>query len=685
MNKIKKTLMMILALIVSLLEMGQVLASTYNGRLYEVWDNESGVNVYGAESNGWMDYNSWMIKSTIDNRIYYCVDPALALDGAVIGSHDIVSGKENIIGKANLTAEKYRQVHLLAYYGYGYKDNNVDHKSKKWYGITQVMIWRVMRPDLTWTFKTSRNGTPSNSNFANEVAEMQRLVDDHKKAPSFAGKTYEVIIGQSIEVDDTNGVFSNFNVSGTPNGVTVKKNGNKVIITGTKIGTTKVDFEKSSRTTEEVALLTSTEYQDVIAMGKTDPATFSINVKVTGGTIRVQKIDSIKEKPTPLGEATFKDAVYGVYDLDGNEVGRITTDNTGKGLLTLPLGSYKVKEIKAPLGYHLSDEEFLVTLTAEENEVLLNANEKVIRGKVLLTKLKGGAGDPFVIEAGAGFDIINKDGKVVEKLVTNEKGVSVAQLPYGTYTLHQTKGSENYAFVDDVTIDLFEEKVYEIELKNLKKSKLEFTKVDYSSGDPLPNTLVEIYKEDDTLIYSCRTDSNGKCELPNLEIGKYYILEKDAPKYYRINPDKMPFEVKENGKIIKAVMKDERKEGNLIFTKTDITGKKKLEGALIEIFFTEKNMKVFKGETNQNGEVKIEGMKAGKYCIYERKAPEGYELSKKPVCFEILEDGETVKASMTNNGKIIVPDTRLNDYTYIICVVVVLAGIGYLIYEKRKH
>ena len=55
------------------------------------------------------------------------------------------------------------------------------------------------------------------------------------------------------------------------------------------------------------------------------------------------------------------------------------------------------------------------------------------------------------------------------------------------------------------------------------------------------------------------------------------------------------------------------------------------------------------------------------------------------ICFEILKDGETLKVNMTNNGKIVVPDTRLNDYTYIICTVIVLAGIGYLIYEKRKH
>ena len=685
-NMKNKIIMFLLIIFLLLIGITKVEASTFQNSVYEVWHPNSGFNVFAAESNGWMDYNSWMIKSTIDSRTYYCVDPAIPLTGAIEGSHDIISGKENIIGKANLTAEKYRQVHLLAYYGYGYKDNNVDHTVKKWYGITQVMIWRVMRPDLTWTFKTNRNGTPSNSNFASEVREMQSLVDNHKKAPSFAGKTYEVVLGQTIEVEDSNAVVSNYNTTGSVNGVSVKKSGNKLLITGTKLGNTKVNFEKASRTTQEVALLTSTEYQDVIAMGKTDPATFSINVEVTGGTIKLQKIDSIKEKPVALGESTLKGAVYGVYNLDGKEVGRITTDQNGKGELTLEFGKYKVKEIEAPKGYHLSDEEFEVELTKENNEVEITAKDKVIRGKVFLTKKKGGAGDPFVIEAGAGFDILNKDGKVVEKLVTNEKGVSIAQLPYGTYTLHQTKGSENYAFVDDVTVDLFEEKVYEIELKNLKKTKLEFSKTDFSTGEPVPNTLVEIYTENDELVGSCRTDKNGKCELPNLDIGKYYILEKDAPKYYRLNEEKMPFEVKANGEIVKCNMKNHRKEGNLEFTKTDESGNNALEGALIEIVFMDLKQTVFKNETGEDGKIKLDGLVAGKYCIYERKAPEGYELSKDPICFELDEEGQTIKINMINKLKTIVPDTGLVEsklFNYVGLGFIVL-GVVYLAYDKTK-
>ena len=59
------------------------------------------------------------------------------------------------------------------------------------------------------------------------------------------------------------------------------------------------------------------------------------------------------------------------------------------------------------------------------------------------------------------------------------------------------------------------------------------------------------------MIFSGRTDENGKIIIENLEYGKYYILEKEAPKGYKLNPEKMWFEIKNDGEVVKAIMKDE--------------------------------------------------------------------------------------------------------------------------------
>ena len=688
MKKINKILFIVLTFVLAIIGIEKVNADTYKGRIYDVYHPESGFSVFAAESNGWMDYNSWMIKSSLDDRIYYCIDPAVALGSAPAGSFNIITGDNNIIGKSNLTKAKYEKVRLLAYYGYGYKNGTIDHTSKKWYGITQVMIWRVMRPDLTWTFKASRNGTPNNNLFKEEVAEMNKLVANHGKTSSFKDKKVKLLIGESITLTDTNNVLQNFSRVNNPKNVTIKENGNKLTITANKNGTEAINYNFRNGIANQVALLTSPTYQDVIIRGKPiDLPYFGIQVEVTGGTVNLQKIDATTNKNKAQGEATLKGAIYEIYDSDNNSVGQITTDENGQGKIILDYGKYSIKEIKAPKGYNLSDEVYEFEITKENTNVNIEAKDQVITGKLLLTKTKGGAGENFTKEKNATFNILDSKDNVVETITTNKNGLAIALLPYGTYTIQQITGEENYVLSEDTKVSIKENKIYEVNIKNLKLSKLEFTKTDFSTDKPLPNTLIEIYKDDDSLIYQGRTDKNGKIEVPNLKIGKYYILEKEAPKYYRLNTEKMPFEITENGQIIKVTMQNKRKEGNLELIKIDSLTKKPLASSLIEIYFTETNEKVFKGKTDKDGKIFIEGLLAGNYCIYERKAPLGYELLNEPICLEIKEENETVKINIPNDKIINVPDTHLDKLPIIaiLGIIFITSGVTLLLYAKKKN
>ena len=110
MRKISYFLMALLSLIIGI---NRVYASSYNGKLYEVWHPDSGFTVFAEESNGYMDYNSWMIKSTADDKIYYCIDPATPLEGSSSGSHNIYTDKDEIISKTDLTEEKYNEIESL--------------------------------------------------------------------------------------------------------------------------------------------------------------------------------------------------------------------------------------------------------------------------------------------------------------------------------------------------------------------------------------------------------------------------------------------------------------------------------------------------------------------------------------------------------------------------------------------
>ena len=688
MKTINKILLLTVLFLMAIIGIDKVTAATYNGKIYDVYHPDSGFTVFAEEKNRWMDYNSWIIKSSIDDRIYYCIDPAIALGEAPAGSYTYITGKNNIIGKANLTKEKYEKVTLLAFYGYGYRNESIDHTSKKWYGITQVMIWRVMRPDLTWTFKNGRNGLPNNNLFKEEVEELNTLVKNHGKVPSFQNKNLKLLLGESIILTDTNKVLSRFSRVNTPKNVTIKEENNKITITAKKNGTEAINYSFRNGLTNPIALLTSSNYQNVLTRGiLPDLPNFGIKIEVTGGVLSLQKLDNETKQNKPRGEATLKGAIYEVYDENNNKKDQITTDSKGKGEIILDYGKYTLKEKKAPEGYNLNIEEYNFEITKENPNITLNVKDKVITGKILLTKEKGGSGEKFTKEANAVFEVIDSKGEVIDKLTTNKNGLAIALLPYGTYTIQQVTGEENYVLSEDIKVSIKENKIYEVNIKNLKLSKLEFTKTDFSTDKPLPNTLIEIYQDDDSLIYQGRTDKNGKIEVPNLKIGKYYILEKEAPKYYRLNTEKMPFEITENGQIIKVTMQNKRKEGNLELIKIDSLTKKPLASSLIEIYFTETNEKVFKGKTDKDGKIFIEGLLAGNYCIYERKAPLGYELLNEPICLEIKEENETVKITIPNDKIINVPDTHLDKLPIIaiLGIIFITSGVTILLYAKKKN
>ena len=213
-----------------------------------------------------------------------------------------------------------------------------------------------------------------------------------------------------------------------------------------------------------------------------------------------------------------------------------------------------------------------------------------------------------------------------------------------------------------------------------------FEFINFLGNFSISNALIEIYKEEGTLFYSGKTDKNGKIVLPNLDIGKYYIIEKEAPKYYRLNTERMNFEVKENGKVIKSTMKDKRKEGSLKIIKKDADNNKLLKGAEFDIYFVDNKKIMFKGVTNENGELYIPTLVAGKYCVIETKAPDGYRLSAKKECFEIDKEGQTKELVIKNNKKIInVPNTSAFNVISIIASILVMSGSSYFIYEKRHY
>lgn len=531
-------------------------ALTNSGKLYEQYWQESNVNVFAASSVGTLDYNGWQVKSTIDDKIYYCIEPEIYMpnkNDTTVGTHKIYEGKNNIISSSRLDNDTYKKVNLLAYYGYMY-DN---HQDKKWYGITQTMIWQTLRSDITWSFKESRYGPINNNLYQKEVKELENLVNNHYLKPSFDNEKIELLLNEELVITDTNNVLKYFIIENNTSDFLVEKKDNKLIIKGLKEGIYDVSMIKKSNIGSSFALFSGGSYQDIVTRGEVDDVYSKFSIEVKMGEVILNKVDAETKENIPQGEALLNGAIYEIYDKDNNVVEQVIFDELTV-FINLPFGTYYIKEKKAPVGYNLDEKTYEFELNSNNQKIHLMLEDYVIKAKYKIYKEKGSNEEGFVPEENAEFLITNKDNTFKQVIKTNALGEVEISLVYGTYLITQIKGSDGYELIKPYTITIDKNDDIEVKLQNLKKSKLIITKVDNKTKETLANAKIGFFYEDGTLYDEQITNDYGIIEIENISIGKYYIKEIEAPKGYILDEKKYLIEVKKNAEIIKTTLENKK-------------------------------------------------------------------------------------------------------------------------------
>ena len=218
---------------------------------------------------------------------------------------------------------------------------------------------------------------------------------------------------------------------------------------------------------------------------------------------------------------------------------------------------------------------------------------------------------------------------------------------------------------------------------NVTKTKVEFSKIDVTTGKELPGAHLEIKNSNGEVIESWV--STNETHYFELLPGKYTLTETIAPEGYELLTETIEFEVFEDGKTTKVVIENKpaKKEIKVEFSKIDVSTGKELPGAHLEIRDSNNNLVESWVSTEETHYFEL---LPGVYTLTETLAPEGYELSSETIEFEVKENGIT-KVVMENKPYIEVPITSLNASSVVMILGSLLFSLGLIMvynYVKKE-
>ena len=371
-----------------------------------------------------------------------------------------------------------------------------------------------------------------------------------------------------------------------------------------------------------------------------------INELVTG-RIRLIKLDSRYEEPNFLqrifggGETEADYRLAGaVFEVSNNELGvsiELTTDANGEALSPeLPMGTYIIRETKAPAGYELSEQEYVAVISTDSDEVLEYVFKNAPK-QVHITKVSSVDGR---LLAGAELEVKNAAGEIIASGKTDDKGELAFPMPHpGVYTVRELKAPTGYVLTDKTftfTVTTEGEITDTTQIVNTP-TRVVITKVDKATGKKLSGAQIAIFDSKNQEVYSGTTNENGELAVIYLAAGEYTYKEVKAPSGYVLSTEVKKFTVETDGSVTgDMTLPNERIEA--VITKTDITGKQPVPGATVEIFDAD-GKSVYKAVTDKDGKISTMTLAPGKYTFKETLAPEGFALNPNTMSFEIKPDG----------------------------------------------
>ena len=435
-------------------------------------------------------------------------------------------------------------------------------------------------------------------------------------------------------------------------------------------------------------------------------------------TVTVTKSD--KEEGTAQGDATLAGAVYGIYKGE-TLVDKYVTDANGQFTTKEYIcdTDWTVREITPSEGYLLDKTIHKVgadpkLYEVEHNLTANDVTEQVMKGNIAIikhtddgeTKIETpekGAEFEVYLKSSGSYDAAEEDER--DTLVCDENGFAQSKdMPYGVYTVHQTKGWEGRELMSDFDVFISKDgQTYRYLINNANfESFIKVVKKDAETGKTIPyaGAGFQIYDPSGnkvtmtftyptpTTIDTFYTDADGQLVTPEkLEYGKgYSLVEVQAPYGYVLDSTPVSFDVTEENatqegtiKLVKVEKPNMAQKGMISVEKTgevffgvNVSGEegkdviyqpvykvKGLAGATYEITADEDvvtpdgTLRYHKGDvvdtitTDEDGTAKSKELYLGKYTVTETQAPEGMVINKDGHQVELTYAGQEVAVTET--------------------------------------
>lgn len=273
--------------------------------------------------------------------------------------------------------------------------------------------------------------------------------------------------------------------------------------------------------------------------------------KIIGETEIRDEINKIQLKKVKENGEPLPGAVFGIYDANNTLVQQQTSDDSGYLTFSkLGYGTYTIREIQAPYGYHPSTGEWQVTIDGTYQnpvQILTTVVNEDAPGWIRVIKTDALDGHPI---AGVRFDIyaLNEDGStgdLVSTMLTNDDGVAMSEsLLVGDYMVKEHEapvGYVNSLWSEKVTVVMDE--TVERSVTNIPmQGQVRIVKTDAETGGSLAGAVFTVIRVSGLpshgkegcgeVVAVITTDAEGVAVTPVLTWGIYEIRETTVPDGY---------------------------------------------------------------------------------------------------------------------------------------------------------